>query len=156
MKKVALIGLLLFIIGCQSKKKVTEVTPKKPNVEKLALAEVSTLQKNRSYELGKRVLQTCNTSKFKPFTTEEATPEIIQKMTRDRISLTCQNILRGFGQFNDMKLMEVYRNEKENVTVFRYQCDYEKKYKIKELRVTINDENKITAITTKDWSDDFK
>lgn len=156
MKKVALIGLLLFIIGCQSKKKVTEVTPKKPSVEKLALAEVSTLQKSRSYELGKRVLQTCNTSKFKPFTTEEATPEIIQKMTRDKISLTCQNILRGFGQFNDMKLMEVYRIEKENVTVFRYQCDYEKKYKIKELRVTINDENKITAITTKDWSDDFK
>mgnify|MGYP006168900411 FL=1 len=156
MKKVALIGILLFIIGCQSKKKVTEVTPKKPSVEKLALAEVSTLQKSRSYELGKRVLQTCNTSKFKPFTTEEATPEIIQKMTRDRISLTCQNILRGFGQFNDMKLMEVYRIEKENVTVFRYQCDYEKKYKIKELRVTINDENKITAITTKDWSDDFK
>ena len=77
-------------------------------------------------------------------------------MTRDRISLTCQNILRGFGQFYDMKLMEVYRIEKENVTVFRYQCDYEKKYKIKELRVTINDENKITAITTKDWSDDFK
>ena len=107
MKKVALIGLLLFIIGCQSKKKVTEVTPKKPSVEKLALAEVSTLQKSRSYELGKRVLQTCNTSKFKPFTTEEATPEIIQKMTRDKISLTCQNILRGFGQFNDMKLMEV-------------------------------------------------
>lgn len=156
MKKIALIGLLLFIIGCQSKKKVAEVTPKKPSVEKLALAEVSTLQKNRSYELGKRVLQTCNTSKFKPFTTEEATPEIIQKMTRDKISLTCQNILRGFGQFNDMKLMEVYRIEKENVTVFRYQCDYEKKYKIKELRVTINDENKITAITTKDWSDDFK
>lgn len=156
MKKLALIGLLLFIVGCQSKKKVTEVTPKKPSVEKLALAEVSTLQKNRSYELGKRVLQTCNTSKFKPFTTEEATPEVIQKMTRDRISLTCQNILRGFGQFNDMKLIEVYRIEKENLTVFRYQCDYEKKYKIKELRVTINDENKITAITTKDWSDDFK
>jgi hypothetical protein len=156
MKKLALIGLLLFIVGCQSKKKVTEVTPKKPSVEKLALAEVSTLQKNRSYELGKRVLQTCNTSKFKPFTTEEATPEVIQKMTRDRISLTCQNILRGFGQFNDMKLIEVYRIEKENLTVFRYQCDYEKKYKIKELRVTINEENKITAITTKDWSDDFK
>ena len=156
MKKLALIGLLVFIVGCQSKKKVTEVTPKKPSVEKLALAEVSTLQKNRSYELGKRVLQTCNTSKFKPFTTEEATPEVIQKMTRDRISMTCQNILRGFGQFNDMKLIEVYRIEKENLTVFRYQCDYEKKYKIKELRVTINDENKITTITTKDWSDDFK
>ena len=156
MKKLALIGLLVFIVGCQSKKKVTEVTPKKPSVEKLALAEVSTLQKNRSYELGKRVLQTCNTSKFKPFTTEEATPEVIQKMTRDRISMTCQNILRGFGQFNDMKLIEVYRIEKENLTVFRYQCDYEKKYKIKELRVTINDKNKITAITTKDWSDDFK
>lgn len=114
------------------------------------------MQKNRTYELGKRVLLTCNTSTFKPFTNDEATLEVIKKMTRERISLTCQNILRGFGKFNDMKLVDVYRNEKENTTVFRYQCDYEKKHTIKELRVTINDENKITSIISKDWTDDFK
>jgi hypothetical protein len=156
MRKVAIICVLIFIIGCQSKKKATETIVKKPSVEKLALTEVSSLQKNRTYELGKRVLLTCNTSTFKPFTTEEATQEVIKKMTRERISLTCQNILRGFGQFNDMKLIEVYRIDKEKATVFRYQCDYEKKHTIKELRVTINDANKITSITTKDWTNEFK
>lgn len=156
MKKVAVLCTFVFIFSCQSKKKVTETIVKKPSVEKLALTEVSSQQKNRTYELGKRVLLTCNTSSFKPFTTEEATPEVIKKMTRDRISLTCQNILRGFGQFKDMKLVEVYQIEKENATVFRYQCEYEKKHTIKELRVTINDENKITSIISKDWSDDFK
>jgi len=156
MKKSILICCLLFLASCQTKKTGITKAPEKASVVKLEKSEINSLQKSRTYELGKRVLMTCNTSTFKPFTTEEATPEVIQKMTRDRISMTCQNILRGFGQFNDMKMIEVYRIEKENLTVFRYQCDYEKKYKIKELRVTINDENKITAITTKDWSDDFK
>jgi hypothetical protein len=114
------------------------------------------LQKNRTYELGKRVLLTCNTSTFKPFTAEEATQEVIKKMTREKISLTCQNILRGFGQFKDIKLIEIYRIDKKNVTIFRYQCDYEKKHTLKELGVTINSVNKITSISTKDWTNEFK
>lgn len=156
MKKMMIVCCLLLLVGCQTKKTGVPTEPKKPSVVKLDNTEINSLQKSRTYELGKRVLMTCNTSKFKPFTTEEATPQVIQKMTPDKISMTCQNILRGFGQFNDMKLMEVYRIEKENLTVFRYKCDYEKKHSIKELRVTIDDEDKITSITTKDWSDDFK
>lgn len=156
MKKLTIVCYLLFIVACQTKKTGVPAEPKKPSVVKLNTTEINSLQKSRTYELGKRVLMTCNTSKFKPFTSEEATPQVIEKMTAERISMTCQNILRGFGKFNDMKLIEVYRMEKENLTVFRYKCDYEKKHSIKELRVTIDDENKITSITTKDWSDDFK
>lgn len=156
MKKITIACCLLFVIACQTKKTGVPVEPKKSSVVKLNTTEINSLQKSRTYELGKRVLMTCNTSKFKPFTTEEATAQVIQKMTAERISMTCHNILRGFGKFNDMKLIEVYRLDKENLTVFRYKCDYEKKHSIKELRVTIDDENKITSITTKDWSDDFK
>ena len=151
-----LICCLLLLASCQTKRTGGIKEPEKPSVVKLEKSEINSLQKSRTYELGKRVLMTCNTSTFKPFTTEEATPDVIKKMTRERISLTCQNILRGFGQFKDMKLVEVYRSEKEDTTIFRYQCDYEKKHTIKELRVTINDENKITSIISKDWSDDFK
>ena len=156
MKKITIACCLLLLVGCQTKKTGLPDEPKKPSVVKLNNTEINSLQKNRTYELGKRVLMTCNTSAFKPFITEEATSQVIQKMTRESISLTCQNILRGFGKFNDMQLMEAYRMEKENLTVFRYKCDYEKKHNIKELRVTIDDEDKITSITTKDWSDDFK
>lgn len=156
MNKKMIVCFLLILAGCQTKKTGVPDEPKKPIAVKLSSTDINSFQKNRTYELGKRVLVTCNTSSFKPFTTEEATAEVIQKMTRDKISLTCQNILRGFGKFNDIKLVEAYRTEKEKLTVYRYKCDYEKKFKIKELRIVVNDENKITAITTKDWSDDFK
>ena len=156
MKQLMLVCCLLLVAACQTKKTALPPEPKKPSVVKLNKTEINSLQKSKTYALGKRVLMTCNTSAFKAFTTEEATIQVIQKMTRESISLTCQNILRGLGKFNDMQLMEAYRMEKENLTVFRYKCDYEKKHSMKELRVTINDENKITSITTKDWSDDFK
>ncbi len=153
MKKVVLFLCLLVLIGCKSTS--TSKADKKPEFVKVNINEVSSLKKSRAYELGKRVLTTCNTSSFKPFTNEEATEEVLKKINKDKISMTCQNILRVFGQFQDMKLMEAIRHEDDKITVFRYKCDYEKKYKIKELRVSINDENMITAITTKDWNDTY-
>lgn len=156
MKKIVFLLLISVFIGCKARKTNASSTESKTSVTKLALTEVSSIQKNRSYELGKRVLMTCNTSTFKPFTSEEATAEVIQKINKDKISITCQNILRKFGQFQDIKLKEVFRLEEEGITVFRYQCVYEKKYSIKELRVAVNAENKVTSITTKDWKDEFK
>ncbi len=149
MKKLCL-GCFILFWSCSPKKAIEKLT-----YEKIAPSEVSVLQKERAYELGKRVLMTCNTSSFKPFTTEEATQEVIANLTKDKISITCHNIARGFGQFNDMKLVEVVRLKRAKVTVFRYICDYEKKYRIKELRVAIDDDNKITAIKSKDWQDQF-
>ncbi len=156
MKKIVFLFCLFLLLGCKSKKGISSPSvTEKPTVMKLSMSEVNSIQKNRAYELGKRVLMTCNTSSFKPFTSEEATPEVLKNINKDKISLTCQNIIRGFGQFKDIKLIEVFRLEDEKITVFRYKCDYEKKYSIKELRVSINDENKITAITTKDWKDAY-
>lgn len=157
MKKVAFICCLTFLISCKSGKTSSTSTTagNKPEFIKLNLGEVSSIKKNRAYELGKRVLMTCNTSFFKPFTKEEATEEVLKKINKEKISMTCQNILRVFGQFNDMQLVEALRFDENQTTLFRYKCDYEKKYKTKELQVTINDENKITAITTKDWKDAY-
>lgn len=156
MKKLIIIYSLVMLVGCKTK--TVSTSPKEVKKSDFALIPadaINAFQKKRTYELGKRVLETCNTSKFKPFTTEEATADVIQRMTPEKISIGCQNILRGFGKFNDMKLIEVYHIKKEDLTIYRYKCDYEKKYKVKELRVSINGDNKITSITTKDWKDDF-
>ncbi|RAR46662.1 hypothetical protein [Flavobacterium lacus] len=158
MKKVAYCFLLLLLItACKSRKTAAtgEHVEKKPEFIKVSINEVSSVKKSRAYALGKRMLNTCNTSTFKPFTKEEATDEVLKKINKDKIAMTCQNILRVFGQFQDMKLVEALRNDEDGLTIFRYKCEYEKKYKIKELRVSINDENKITAITTKDWNDTY-
>lgn len=161
MKKGFLFLMLLGFISCESTKKtttstkreVTEVHSKKTVA--VALSQINTTQKNRAYELGKRVLLTCNTSQFKPFTAAEATPEVLQKINREKISMTCHQVQRGFGTFNDMTLQQVWRDEKKDLTIYRFVCDYEKKYRIKEMRVIMNDKNQVTAISTQDWKEEF-
>ncbi|MFN3756121.1 MAG: hypothetical protein ACK4RM_04135 [Flavobacterium sp.] len=159
MKKGLLFLMLIALAGCSTTKKTTtskdieEVISKKTVA--VSLSQVNTTQKNRAYELGKRILLTCNTSQFKPFTTAEATPEVIQKINRDKISMTCHQIQRGFGTFNDMTLQQVWRDEKNDLTIYRFVCDYEKKYRTKEMRVIMNDNNQVTAIATQDWKEGF-
>ncbi len=157
-KKLLVFALFIIIWGCKTKSgtNIKEVEVVKPEFIKVELATINSLKKNRAYDLGKRVLMTCNTSKFKPFTKEEATEDVLKNITIEKLSKTCQNVIRGFGKFNDIELIEALRFEDEKITLFRYKCNYEKKYYTKELRVAINDDNKITSIKTKDWKDEFK
>lgn len=157
MKKYVLLIGFLFVVSCKTKMVTSKSEVKKNEKEyvSLDLSNINVLKNQRAYELGKRVLMTCNTSKFKTFTSNEATDEVINNINQDKISLTCQNILRKFGQFKDMKLIEAYYYKKTGITVFRFKCDYEKKYDIKELQVSVNDENKVSAISSKNWKNEY-
>ncbi len=155
MKKLIIVLTILLLVGCKSKKVVTEPEPEVAKIEKLGLAEISETQKSKSYELGKRVLMTCNTSKFKPFTSSEATPSVIKNTTVERLSKTCNRFRQYYGTFIDLQLVEAYRNNFENTTVFRYKALYSKKVANKELRVTMNAENKVSSIKSLDWVNSF-
>jgi hypothetical protein len=155
MKKLIIVLTILLLVGCKSKKVITEPEPEVAKIEKLGLAEISEAQKSKSYELGKRVLMTCNTSKFKPFTSSEATPSVIKNTTVERLSKTCNRFRQYYGTFIDLQLVEAYRNNFENTTVFRYKALYSKKVANKELRVTMNAENKVSSIKSLDWVNSF-
>ena len=111
---------------------------------------IEVLKKNRAYELGKRVLEACNTSRFKAFTTVEATPKVIANATAEKISATCQKIILRNGRFIDLKLVEIVHNEITDDYVFRYDIQYEKPMFKRELKVTIDAENKVSALATKE------
>ncbi|MDI1255821.1 MAG: hypothetical protein PSV16_06950 [Flavobacterium sp.] len=151
MKKILFLCGLLLIIGCKSKH-----GPEKDKVVILKIEDVNSAQKNKSYELGKRLLNTCNTSKFKPYTTSEATDEVIKNSTLEKLTRTCQKFRVKYGNFKDIKLVEVIQNKTKNITVYRYKADYQWKHTIKELRVTMNEENKVSAIQSKDWKDIYQ
>jgi hypothetical protein len=102
MKKLIIVLTILLLVGCKSKKVVTEPEPEVAKIEKLGLAEISETQKSKAYELGKRVLMTCNTSKFKPFTSSEATPSVIKNTTVERLSKTCNRFRQYYGTFIDL------------------------------------------------------
>lgn len=134
---------LLFIVSCKSKR-----------IENTAVlvesSKVESVKKNRAFDLGTRLLESCNTSRFKPFSKEEATERVIQNATLDKISSTCQKIRQRNGKFNYIKLLDVTYIKTTDDYIFRYKIDYEKKYFMRELSVTIDKDNKVSAISTKE------
>ncbi|WP_035672031.1 hypothetical protein [Flavobacterium sp. 83] len=156
MKKIILILGIILLVGCKSKTIVSAPKPEEVKLVKLTFSEVSESQKDKAYELGKRVLMTCNTSKFKPFNESEATASVIKNTTEERLTKTCTKFRQFYGTFKDLELIEIYKNNSDQTTIFRYKALYTKKIANKELRVSMNQENKVSAIKSLDWIDLFK
>jgi len=135
--------LLIFFISCKSKK-----------AENTAIliesSKVEAVKKNRAFDLATRLLDACNTSRFKPFTKEEATEKVIANATPEKVSATCLKIRQRNGKFNFIKLLDVTYLKESKEYIFRYAIDYEKKYFKRELKVVINEEDKVSAISTKE------
>lgn len=153
MKKTVIILLAFTFIlnACKSKSKAIE----KPKIEVLDPLIVDKTKKKRAYELGKKILMTCNTSKFKPFSKDEATESVIKNTTLEKLTNTCQKFRLKYGKFEDIKLAQVIHNLEDDSYIFRYKAEYQRKFATKELRVTINNENKVSAIKSTDWTDEF-
>jgi hypothetical protein len=154
MKKSIMILCIILLVGCKSKK-IDNNKPDEVTIVKLAVSEVDNLQKARAYDLGKRILQTCNTSKFKPFTTSEATQSVINNITLDKLSKTCRKYRQFYGDFIDIELEEIYVDKEDATTIFRYKALYTKKVANKELRVYMNQDNKVSGIKSMDWEELF-
>jgi hypothetical protein len=178
MKKLILLLSLVLLVGCKSKKEAIprkispEVTievenevsidvppdllPDEVKVIKLAISKVDATVKTKAYELGKRILMTCNTSSFKPFNESEATISVIENITEENLSKTCTNFRQWYGTFKDLKLMEVYNYNDLEITVFRFKAFYTKAVANKELRVYMNEQNQVSAIKSMDWVATFE
>ncbi|WP_456315424.1 hypothetical protein [Pseudomonas shirazensis] len=150
MKKAGLIICLLLLIGCKSK----TVSRDTEDLKIKKITEVNSDQQRKAYDLGKRVLETCNTSKFKPFNETEVTKSVMENTTEERLTKTCQKFRQYYGSFVELKLDGVYKTKQE--TIYRYRALYTKKVANKELRVFVNEENLVSAIKSMDWDEKFE
>ncbi|MET3028943.1 hypothetical protein ABXT06_19855 [Flavobacterium sp. UW10123] len=151
MKKAGLIICLLLLIGCKSKTVSRDTEDLK--IKKVSGADINANQQRKAYDLGKRVLETCNTSKFKPFNETEVTKTVMENTTEERLTKTCQRFRQYYGSFIDLKLDGVYKTKHE--VIYRYHALYTKKVANKELRIFVNEDNLISAIKSMDWDEKF-
>jgi hypothetical protein len=149
MKKVLFISLLLFIASCKSKKTVSDTKDSKA-IRTVTASEVESFKKNRAFELGNRLLETCNTSKFRAFSKDEATENVINNATPERIAATCKKINMRNGKYLGLELIDITYNPELEEYLFRYMISYQKKLYKRELYVTLNNEDKVSAISTKE------
>ena len=155
MKRILLLCFLLLLIACKSKSpNQTAAKSSAKAIEKnsaiVKVEEVDAVKKDRAAAVGERLLESCNTSKFRAFSATEATDKVRQNATRDKISAICKKINQRNGRFNGINLIDITRNKKTKEYVFRYSIDYEKKLYKRELNVTVNAYNQVSAITTKE------
>ena len=145
MRVIILLCTALLIVSCKSKT---------PSVDKTILIvkpeEVALVKKNRADDLGKRLLETCNTSRFKAFSSAEATEKVRQNATKEKISIVCKKINQRNGRFIGLNLLDITYNKITDEHIFHYNINYEKKYFKRELFVTVNAENKVSALSTKE------
>lgn len=152
MKKAILIICLSLLAGCKSKTVSRDTEDLK--ITKLEASDINAHQQKKAYDLGKRVLETCNTSKFKPFDETEVTKSVMENTTEERLTKTCTRFRQYYGNFIDLKLDGVYKTKQE--VIYRYHALYTKKVANKELRVFVNEENLVSAIKSMDWEENFE
>lgn len=152
MRKVLIIGCIFLLIGCKTKQSATSTTSLS-GMSVVATEEIPADLKSKAYSLGKRVLMTCNTSRFKPFTSDEATASVIQNTTQERLSKVCHKFRVKYGDFKEINLAEVIKNNDDGSYIFRYKATYQRDFANKELRVTIDEDKKVSAIKSTDWVD---
>ncbi len=155
MKKIIPLILIAFVFAnCKSKKTVQKSKP--AEVVTIAPAKVDVVQQQKAYDLGRRLLMTCNTSKFKPFSASEATESVRRNTTEERLTKTCLKFRLKYGDFKDLKLMEVINDPNTKINTYRFKADYSREIANKELRIMMNENSQISAIKSLDWVETYK
>jgi hypothetical protein len=154
MKKYVIISCLFVILGCKTKNINGKVIGQ--TVKATELSTIDEAQKNKAYDLGKRILLTCNTNKFKPFTTDEATKKLIANSTEKKVIEIGAKYSLKYGNFKDLEFIEMIPNKTDGTNIYRFKAFFDYAQAIKEMRVTMNSENKASAITTREWKDEYQ
>lgn len=153
MKKILFFSLWLVIASCKTKRNsVGSVENVKESMEirTVEKAEVASLKYNRAFDLGNRLLETCNTSKFKVFSKNEATDKVISNATPEKVAAICKKINHRNGKYLGMELIDITFDPTKDEYIFRYLINYQKKLFKRELYVTLDSDSKVSAITTKE------
>ena len=140
------ICFILFLILLNSCKKT---------YPKLSLDAVSENEKQRVYDFGKKIAETCITREFIQLSTKEVTQDLA-KLSLDEMQKACDHLDKTHGKYIDMELIEIiddtYRN---NNLIYRYKANFEKNVPLKEIRIWVLKNGKFAGIIYKDWKDQY-
>lgn len=112
-------------------------------------------EKQKVYDFGKRILETCKTRQFVQLSKREVT-EGLAKLSLEEMQHACDVVDERNGKFIDMQLIEViddtYRN---NVKVYRYKANFERNDFLTEVRIWLRTDGKFQGIIWREWKDEY-
>lgn len=143
MKHLLGVFLLVLLVSC------------KTSYRKVAVNSVSENEKQRVYNFGKRILETCKTREFVQLSQKEVTAGLA-KLSLEEMQKACNVLDERNGKFINMELIEIIDDTFAGKSlIYRYKANFEKNDFLNEIRIWVNTDGKFSGIIFREWKDEY-
>lgn len=116
---------------------------------------ITEAEKQKVYNFGKRILESCKTRQFIQLSEREVT-QGLAKLSLDEMQHACDVLDDRNGKFIDMTLIEVVDDTYVNNTkIYRYKANFERNDFVNEVRIWLKNDGKFAGIIWREWKDEY-
>ncbi len=127
----------------------------KTTYRRVDVNSISESEKQKVYNFGKRIVETCKTRQFIQLSQREVTKSL-SELSLAEMQHACDVLDKRNGKFIDMKLIEVIDDTFTGGSkIYRYKANFEKNDFVNEVRIWLNTDGKFAGIIWKEWKDDY-
>ena len=127
----------------------------KTTYRRVDVNSISESEKQKVYNFGKRIVETCKTRQFIQLSQREVTKSL-SELSLAEMQHACDVLDKRNGKFIDMKLIEVIDDTfTRGSKIYRYKANFEKNDFVNEVRIWLNTDGKFAGIIWKEWKDDY-
>jgi len=127
----------------------------KTTYRRIDVNSISESEKQKVYNFGKRIVETCKTRQFIQLSQREVTKSL-SELSLAEMQHACDVLDKRNGKFIDMKLIEVIDDTFTGGSkIYRYKANFEKNDFVNEVRIWLNTDGKFAGIIWKEWKDDY-
>jgi hypothetical protein len=127
----------------------------KTTYRRVAISSISENEKQKVYNFGKRIVETCKTRQFVQLSQREVTKSL-SELSLEEMQHACDVLDKRNGKFIDMQLIEVIDDTFTGGSkIYRFKANFEKNDFINEVRIWLNTDGKFAGIIWKEWKDEY-
>ena len=127
----------------------------KTTYRRVDVNSISETEKQKVYNFGKRIVETCKTRQFIQLSQREVTKSL-SELSLAEMQHACDVLDKRNGKFIDMKLIEVIDDTFTGGSkIYRYKANFEKNDFVNEVRIWLNTDGKFAGIIWKEWKDEY-
>lgn len=127
----------------------------KTTYRRIDVNSISETEKQKVYNFGKRIVETCKTRQFIQLSQREVTKSL-SELSLAEMQHACDVLDKRNGKFIDMKLIEVIDDTfTRGSKIYRYKANFERNDFVNEVRIWLNTDGKFAGIIWKEWKDDY-
>ncbi len=127
----------------------------KTTYRRLALNSISQSEKQKVYNFGKRIIESCKTRQFVQLSQREVTKSL-SELSLEEMQHACDVLDKRNGKFIDMNLIEVIDDTYTSTSkIYRYKANFERNDFVNEVRIWLGTDGKFQGIIWKEWEDAY-